>query len=63
MHDTLAQKGANSQEVFSAEKQYEIQRAATDFLTGKAEDVEQISSIRQVKEYLTQMRNIFLKLK
>jgi kinesin family protein 6/9 len=40
MHDTLAQKGANSQEVFSAEKQYEIQRAATDFLTGKAEDVE-----------------------
>jgi hypothetical protein len=46
MHDTLAQKGANSQEVFSAEKQYEIQRAATDFLTGKAEDIEQISSIR-----------------
>jgi hypothetical protein len=31
-------------------------------LTGKSDDIEQLSSVRQVNELLAQMRNIFRKL-
>ena len=63
MHDVLSKKGVGSNEPFSAEKQYEVQTTANDFLTGKIEDIEFLGSVRMVKEYLTQMKNSFAKLR
>ena len=63
MHEVLSKKGAGSSEAFSAEKQYEIQQDANDFLTGKTEDIEFIGSVRLIKEYLNQMKTSFIKLR
>lgn len=63
MHDTLANPGVVSTEPYTAEQAYEIQRVAQDFLTGKLDDIEDLSSVRQVNELLAQMRNLFMKLK
>ena len=63
MHDTLANPGVVSAEPYSAEQAYDIQRVAQDFLTGKQDDIEDLSSVRQVNELLAQMRNLFMKLK
>ena len=64
LHDTLASKGANtSTEPYTAEQQYELQKVARDFLSGKSEDIEDLSSMRQVNELLNQMRNAYQKMK
>ena len=63
MHDTLANPGVVSTEPYTAEQAYEIQRVAQDFLTGKLDDIEDLSSVRQVNQLLAQMRNLFMKLK
>jgi len=63
MHDTLANPGVVSTEPYTAEQAYEIQRTAQDYLTGKQDDIEDLSSVRQVNELLAQMRNLFMKLK
>jgi len=63
MHDTLANKGVVSTEPYTAEQAYEVQRVAQDYLTGKSEDIESLTSIRQVNELLKQMKNLFNKLK
>ena len=52
-----------STEPYTAEQSYEIQKVASDFLTGKTDDIEDLSSVRQVNELLSQMRNLFQKLK
>lgn len=63
MHDTLANPGVVTTEPYTAEQAYEIQKIAQNFLTGKLEDIEDLSSVRQVNELLAQMRNLFMKLK
>lgn len=64
LHDTLASKGANaSTEPYTAEQQYELQKVARDFLQGKTEDIDDLTSMRQVNELLAQMRNAYLKMK
>ena len=64
LHDTLASKGVNaSTEPYTAEQQYELQKVARDFLQGKTEDIDDLTSMRQVNELLAQMRNAFLKMK
>lgn len=63
MHDTLASRGRVQYDPYTPEQQFDIQKVATAYLTGKKEEIEEISSMRQVKELLNQMRNSFLKLK
>jgi hypothetical protein len=63
MHDVISKKITGPNEKFSAEKQYEIQKQAQDFLTGKVDDIEGLGSIRMVQEFLLQMRTGFVKLK
>lgn len=66
MHDVISSRGAkdiSSGDVFSPEKQYEVQKVAMEFLTGKCDDIDFGGSMRMVKEYLAQMRNGYLKLK
>lgn len=52
-----------STEPYTAEQAYQIQKVASDYLTGKTEDIEDLSSVRQINELLNQMRNLFQKLK
>lgn len=65
MHDVLSmtKKGAGPTEGFTAEKQYEIQQDANDFLTGKTEDIDHIGSVKLIREYLNQMKTSFIKVK
>jgi hypothetical protein len=47
MHDVLATKGATAPgEPYSPEVQYEIQKVARNFLEGKTEDIEELSSVK-----------------
>mmetsp|Transcript_34163 Transcript_34163/g.42243 ORF Transcript_34163/g.42243 Transcript_34163/m.42243 type:complete len:278 (+) Transcript_34163:804-1637(+) len=63
MYDTLANRGVVSTEPYTAEQAYSIQKVASDYLTGKTDDIEDLSSVRQINEFLAQMRNLFHKLK
>ena len=63
MHDALASRGHVSYDPYTPEQQYEIQRVAETYLKGQRDEVEEITSMRQVKELLAQMRNCYLKLK
>ncbi len=52
MHDTLANPGVVSTEPYTPEQAYELQKVASDYLTGKVDDIEDLSSVRQVNEFL-----------
>ena len=62
MHDTLASRGRVQYDPYTPEQQYEIQKVAESFLKGDTEEIEEITSMRQVKELLAQMRNSYMKL-
>lgn len=63
MHDALANKGKVNYDPYTPDQQYELQKIAESFLKGEREEIEELSSMRQVKELLAQMRNSFRKLK
>ncbi len=46
MHDTLANPGVVSTEPYTPEQAYELQKVASDYLTGKVDDIEDLSSVR-----------------
>ena len=52
MHDTLASRGRVQYDPYTPEQQYEIQKVAEAFLKGDQEEIEEITSMRQVKELL-----------
>lgn len=52
MHDTLASRGKINYDPYASEQQYEIQLVAQAFLKGERDEIEEISSMRQVKELL-----------
>ena len=62
MHDTLANRGRVTYDPYTSEQQFDIQKMSEQFLTGDLEDVEDISSLRQVREMFHQMRSIYLKI-
>jgi len=62
MHDTLANRGKINYDPYPPEAQYEIQQQAQGFLDGSIEDIEEISSLRQVRELFYQMRLMYRKL-
>lgn len=62
MHDTLANKGRVQYDPYTPEQQYEIQKVAFNFMEGEIEDIDELNSMRQVKELFAQMKNIYRKL-
>ena len=62
MHDTLANRGKINYDPYPPEAQYEIQQQAQGFLDGSIEDIEEITSLRQVRELFYQMRLMYRKL-
>lgn len=63
MHDTLTSRGSIQYDPYTPEQQYEIQLVAQAYLKQEQEEIEEINSMRQVKELLLQMRNCYRKLK
>ena len=53
MHDTLASRGHVQYDPYTSEQQYEIQLLAESFLKGQRDEVEEITSMRQVKEKIS----------
>lgn len=64
MHDVLASKGAqdSKDEPLSPEEAYNMQTQAESFLDGDLEDIDSLTSIRQVNAFLNSFRNLFRKL-
>ena len=60
MHDTLANRGRVVYEPYTSEQQYQVQLIAEKFLEGNTDEVE-VDSLRQIKELLFQMKNIYRK--
>ena len=50
MHDTLANKGRVQYDAYTAEQQYVVQKQALQYLEGEIEDIDELNSMRQVKE-------------
>lgn len=50
MHDIIAGKATVSMDPFSPEQQYEIQLIAESFLKGQKEEIEELNSMRWIKE-------------
>ena len=50
MHDTLANKGRVQYDAYTAEQQYVVQKQAHQYLEGEIEDIDELNSMRQVKE-------------
>lgn len=63
MHDMIAGKAPIQMDPFSPEQQYDIQLIAEAFLKGQKEEIEELHSMRWVKELFNQMKNSYLKLK
>jgi kinesin family member 6/9 len=62
MHDTLANRGRVTYDPYTPEQQYQIQQTAQRFLEGEIEDVQEIDSLRMVRELFIQFRSIYLKI-
>ena len=62
MHDTLANRGRVTYDPYTAEQQFEIQKLSEQFLRGDLEDIEEINSLRQVREIFHQFRNAYMKI-
>ena len=60
MHDTLANRGRVVYEPYNPEQQYQMQLVAEKFLEGNLDEIE-LESLRQIKELLSQMKNIYKK--
>jgi kinesin family member 6/9 len=50
MHDTFANRGKVQYDAYSPEQQYEMQKIAVSYLDGEIEDIEDVNSLRQIKE-------------
>ena len=64
MHDVLASKGAHGgkHEPLTAEESYQMQQQTEAYLSGSVEDIDSLTSMRQVNAFLVQFRNLFRKL-
>ena len=61
MHDSM-QRGKIQYDPYTPEQQYEVQKVAQNFLEGEIDDVDELNSMRQIKELFNQMRNVYKKL-
>lgn len=60
MHDTLANRSRVVYEQYTPDQQYTMQVIAEKYLEGSTDEIE-LESLRQIKELLIQMRNIYKK--
>lgn len=57
MHDTLANRGRVNYDAYSAEDLMNIKSLTKQYLSGEIDDIEQINSLRMIREIFNQIRN------
>ena len=57
MHDTLTNRGRINYEAYNQKEQQEIQDITMAFLSGDAEDIGEINSLKKVREIFSVIRN------
>ena len=57
MHDTLANRGRVNYDTYSAEDIMNIKTLTKQYLSGEIDDIEQINSLRMIREIFNQIRN------
>jgi kinesin family member 6/9 len=63
MHDTLQNRGRITYDLYTAEQMGEIKQLASSFLAGDVDEITDFDSLRKVREYFTQIKNLYRKLK
>lgn len=61
MHDTLANRGRVNYDSYSAEEMFKITSLTNQFLGGEIDDIEQIDSLRMIREIFGVIRNDYRK--
>ena len=57
MHDTLSNRGRVNYDTYSNEELMKIKTLTRQYLTGEIEDIEQLDSLRMIREIFTQIRS------
>lgn len=63
MHDTLQNRGRITYDLYTSEQLGEIKQLASSFLAGDVDEITDFDSLRKVREYFTQIKNLYRKLK
>ena len=63
MHDTLQNRGRITYDQYAPDQQVEIRQTSVAFLAGETDEINDFDSLRKVREYFTQIRNIYRKLR
>ncbi|CDW82929.1 kinesin motor domain-containing protein [Stylonychia lemnae] len=63
MHDTLKNRGRITYDAYSPDQVVDIQKVTQQYLSGQVEEIQDIDSLRKVREIFNQIRNSYRKLK
>lgn len=63
MHDTLKNRGRITYDHYPPELQADIRTTAAAFLAGEVDELSDFDSLRKVREYFAQIRNLYRRLK
>ena len=57
MHDTLANRGRINYDTYSNEQLFQIQKVTDQYLDGEIDDIDQIDSLRMIREIFNTIKN------
>jgi kinesin family protein 6/9 len=63
MHDTLKNRGRITYDHYPSDMQADIKQHAMQFLAGEVDELTDFDSLRKVREYFAQIRNLYRRLK
>jgi kinesin family member 6/9 len=63
MHDTLKNRGRITYDQYTPDQLGDIKQVATQFLAGDVDEISDFDSLRKVREYFAQIKNMYRKLK
>ena len=57
MHDTLANRGRVNYDTYSRDELTKVKQITNQYLSGDIEEIEEINSLRMIREIFNQIRN------
>jgi kinesin family protein 6/9 len=63
MHDTLKNRGRITYDTYTPDQLGDIKQSVTQFLAGDVDEITDFDSLRKVREYYAQIKNMYRKLK
>ena len=63
MHDTLKNRGRITYDQYTLDQLGDIKQVASQFLAGEVDEISDFDSLRKVREYFAQIKNMYRKLK